>query len=91
MITVNLRPDLKRKRARPPMQGALEGLRGLGSKIKDPLLLVAVVSWVAVVGWLGIMFVTTAHELSALSRSWSSPAPRTSGSRPSWPRSGTRR
>jgi Tfp pilus assembly protein PilN len=66
MITVNLRPDLKRKRARPPMQGALEGLRGLGSKIKDPLLLVAVVSWVAVVGWLGFMFLGTAHELSAL-------------------------
>jgi Tfp pilus assembly protein PilN len=66
MITVNLRPDLKRKRARPPMQGALEGLRGLGSKIKDPLLLVAVVSWVAVVGWLGFVFVGTAAELSAL-------------------------
>ena len=66
MITVNLRPDLKRKRARPPMQGALEGLRGLGSKIKDPLLLVAVASWVAVGGWLGFMFLGTAHELNAL-------------------------
>ena len=42
MITVNLRPDLKRKRARRPLQGVLEGVRGLGSKIKDPLLLVAV-------------------------------------------------
>ena len=37
MITVNLRPDLKRKRARRPLQGALEGVRGLGSRIKEAL------------------------------------------------------
>jgi len=66
MITVNLRPDLKRKRARRPLQGALEGVRGLGSRTKDPLLLVAVMAWVAVVGWLGFVFVGTARELSAL-------------------------
>jgi Tfp pilus assembly protein PilN len=66
MITVNLRPDLKRKRARSPLQGALEGVRGLGTKIKDPLLLVAVVSWVGVLGWLGFVFFGTARELSAL-------------------------
>jgi Tfp pilus assembly protein PilN len=41
-------------------------MRGLGSKIKDPLLLVAVVSWVGVLGWLGFVFVGTARELSAL-------------------------
>ena len=29
MITVNLRPDLKRKRARRPMQGLLEGIERL--------------------------------------------------------------
>lgn len=66
MITVNLRPDLKRKRARSPLQGALEGVRGLGTKIKDPLLLVAVLSWVGVLGWLGFVFFGTARELSAL-------------------------
>ncbi|HEY7634190.1 MAG TPA: PilN domain-containing protein [Gemmatimonadales bacterium] len=66
MITVNLRPDLKRKRARPPLQGALEGVRGLSTKIKDPLLLVAVVSWVGVLGWLGFVALGTTHELSAL-------------------------
>lgn len=65
MITVNLRPDLKRKRARPPLQGALEGLRGL-AKIKDPLLLVAVLSWVGVLGWLGSITIGTARDLSAL-------------------------
>ena len=66
MITVNLRPDLKRKRARRPLQGALEGVRGLGSKIKDPVLLVAVLSWVGVLGWLGFVVLGTTRELSAL-------------------------
>ena len=66
MITVNLRPDLKRKRARKSFAGSLDGLRGLGSKIKDPLLLVAVLSWVGVLGWLGFVFVGTTRELSAL-------------------------
>jgi type IV pilus assembly protein PilN len=68
MITVNLRPDLKRKRAGKPFTAALslDAFRGLASKIKDPLLLVAVVSWVGVLGWLGFIFLGTAHELSAL-------------------------
>jgi Tfp pilus assembly protein PilN len=66
MITVNLRPDLKRKRARRPLAGALDGFRGLGSKIKDPVLLVAVLSWVGVLGWLGFVFLGTTRELSAL-------------------------
>lgn len=66
MITVNLRPDLKRKRARPPLQGVLEGVRGLATKVKDPVLLVAILSWVGVGGWLGYVTVTTSRELSAL-------------------------
>jgi Tfp pilus assembly protein PilN len=66
MITVNLRPDLKRKRAKKSFAISLDGVRGLGSKIKDPLLLVAVVSWVCVLGWLSFVFVGTARELSAL-------------------------
>jgi Tfp pilus assembly protein PilN len=69
MITVNLRPDLKRKRARrSPLAGIVEGVRGLsvGGKVKDPLLLVCAASWVVVLGWLGYVFVSTATELSAL-------------------------
>jgi Tfp pilus assembly protein PilN len=66
MITVNLRPDLKRKRARKSFAISLDGVRSLGSKIKDPLLLVAVVSWVCVLGWLSFVCVGTARELSAL-------------------------
>ncbi len=66
MITINLRPDLKRKRSRRPLSGALDGVRGLGSKIKEPLLLAAVLSWVGVLGWLGFVVVGTTRELSAL-------------------------
>jgi Tfp pilus assembly protein PilN len=66
MITINLRPDLKRKRSRRPLSGALDGVRGLGSKIKDPLLLAAVLSWVGVLGWLGFVVIGTTRELSAL-------------------------
>jgi Tfp pilus assembly protein PilN len=68
MITVNLRPDLKRKRARSPLAGVVEAVRGLsvGGKVKDPLLLACVVSWVVVLGWLGYVFVSTATELNAL-------------------------
>ena len=67
MITVNLRPDLKRKRARrSPLSGVVEGVRGLGGKVKDPLLLACAVAWVGVLGWLGYVFVSTTAELNAL-------------------------
>ena len=66
MITVNLRPDLKRKRARSPLQGVMEGVRGLSTKVKDPLLLASIVSWVGVLGWLGYVVIGTTHELNAL-------------------------
>jgi Tfp pilus assembly protein PilN len=66
MITVNLRPNLKRKRAGSPFQGAMQGVRGLGSKIKDPLLLLALASWVGVLGWLGFVVLGTTRELNAL-------------------------
>jgi Tfp pilus assembly protein PilN len=66
MITVNLRPDLKRKRARSPLQGVMEGVRGLGTKVKDPLLLASIVSWVGVLAWLGYVVVGTTRELNAL-------------------------
>lgn len=66
MITVNLRPNLKRKRARSPLAGLGESFRGLGGRVKDPLLLVAVLSWVGVAGFLGYVFASTTRELSAL-------------------------
>ena len=66
MITVNLRPDLKRKRARSPLRGVLESVRGVGTKVKDPLLIASVVSWVGVLAWLGYVVIGTTHELNAL-------------------------
>ena len=66
MITVNLRPDLKRKRARSPLAGVVEGVRGLGGKVKDPMLLASAAAWVGVLGWLGYVMVGTTRELNAL-------------------------
>ena len=66
MITVNLRPDLKRKRARSPLQGLGESLRGFTTKVKDPLLLVAVLSWAGVAGFFGFVLVSSTAQLSAL-------------------------
>jgi type IV pilus assembly protein PilN len=66
MITVNLRPDLKRKRARSPLHGITESVRGLGAKVKDPLLVVAVVAWVGALGWLGFVVMNTGRQLATL-------------------------
>ena len=48
MITVNLRPDLKRKRRAVPLARHRGQRPWPGLKVKDPLLLLAVVSWVGV-------------------------------------------
>jgi Tfp pilus assembly protein PilN len=66
MITVNLRPDLKRKRARSPLHGIVEGIRGLGSGVKDPMLIAGVASWVAALGFLGFVALSTTRDLAAL-------------------------
>ena len=66
MITVNLRPGLKRKRAGSPLAGALAGVKAFGSKVKDPALLVAVAAWLGVVGWLGYTWLSNTTELRAL-------------------------
>jgi Tfp pilus assembly protein PilN len=44
----------------------MEGVRGFGAKVKDPLLVVAVMSWVGVLGFLGFVVVGTSHQLSTL-------------------------
>lgn len=66
MITVNLRPGLKRKRAGSPLAGALAGVKAFGSKVKDPALLVAVAAWVGVGGWLGYTWLSNTTQLRAL-------------------------
>jgi Tfp pilus assembly protein PilN len=69
MITVNLRPGQKRKRAGNPFAGMLNGLsffRELGSRVKDPLLMGAVGSWVCVVGGLGLIYLNNVRQLYTL-------------------------
>jgi Tfp pilus assembly protein PilN len=66
MITVNLRPGLKRKRAGSPFAGVLAGAKAFGAKVKDPALIVAVVAWVGVGGWLGYTWLANTTELRAL-------------------------
>jgi Tfp pilus assembly protein PilN len=66
MITVNLKPGLKRKRAGSPLAGVLAGVKEFGSKVKDPALLVAVAAWVGVGGFLGYNWLSNTTELRAL-------------------------
>lgn len=66
MITVNLRPGLKRKTASSPLKAVRARLTAVGARVKDPLLVSAAAAWVVVgavvvVGWMGAQ-----HSLSAL-------------------------
>jgi Tfp pilus assembly protein PilN len=67
MITVNLRPGQKRKRAGTnPFKGLLDNFRDLGTKVKDPLLLAAMAGWICVLAWLGFVYLNTVRQLYAL-------------------------
>jgi len=67
MITVNLRPGQKRKRAGSnPLKGLLDSFRGLGTKVKDPLLLAAIAAWVCVGGGVGLFYLNTVRQLYIL-------------------------
>jgi Tfp pilus assembly protein PilN len=67
MITVNLRPGQKRKRAGSnPFKGLLDGFRELSTKVKDPLLMTAVGAWVVVLAALGFLYLNTARQLYTL-------------------------
>jgi Tfp pilus assembly protein PilN len=68
MITVNLRPGKRRKSSGAPFnfKGMLDGLRDLGTKVKDPLLLGAVGGWVCVLGFLGFVYLNNVRQLYTL-------------------------
>jgi Tfp pilus assembly protein PilN len=68
MITVNLRPGKRRKSSGSPFnfKGMLDGFRGLGTKVKDPLLLGAVGGWVCVLGFLGFVYLNNVRQLYTL-------------------------
>ena len=68
MITVNLRPGKRRKSSGFSFnfKGMLGGFRGLGAKVKDPLLLGAVAGWVCVLGFLGFVYLNNVRQLYSL-------------------------
>jgi Tfp pilus assembly protein PilN len=66
MITINLRPGQKRKRAGNPLKDVGERFRALGTRVRDPLLLGAAAVWVIVAGFLAVSWFMTQRELSAL-------------------------
>jgi Tfp pilus assembly protein PilN len=65
MITINLRPGQKRKRTGSPFAGVTEQLKGIGARVKDPLLLAAAASWIVVAGVLGFGWL---HNTTTLAR-----------------------
>ena len=69
MITVNLKPGQRRKRAGNPLKGLLDNLsvfKELSTKIKDPLLMGAVGAWVLVIGVLGLLYLNNLRQLYVL-------------------------
>ncbi|HEX9894226.1 MAG TPA: PilN domain-containing protein [Gemmatimonadales bacterium] len=66
MISVNLRPGTRRGKRRPSFAFSLDRLKGLGSAVKDPLRLVAMLAWVAAAGFLGWMYLSTGSQLGEL-------------------------
>lgn len=66
MITINLRPGQKRKRAGNPLKDVGERFRALGTRVRDPLLIGAAAVWVIVAGFLAVSWFMTQRDLSAL-------------------------
>jgi Tfp pilus assembly protein PilN len=68
MININLRPGKRRKSAGAPFnfKGVFDTLRDFGTRVKDPLLLSAVAGWVAVLGFLGFVYLNNVRQLYTL-------------------------
>jgi Tfp pilus assembly protein PilN len=66
MININLRPGAKRGQKRSAFKFNLDAARGLGSRFKDPLRALVIVSWVAAIGFLGWTWYRSSSQLGAL-------------------------
>lgn len=69
MIQINLKPGAKRasaKGSRPLFAGVVAGVKGLGSRIKEPWLALAVGAWVLVILGFGVFFMLTTSQLKSL-------------------------
>ncbi len=65
MITINLRPGVKRSRGGRSF-AAFGGLGDLGSKIKNPLAILSIGAWVVVLGFLAWTWFSTGSQLKSL-------------------------
>ena len=66
MITINLRPGVKRAKSSASFAGSLATLKSLPAKVKDPWPMLAIGVWVAVLGflaWVGIGSATTLNRV----------------------------
>ena len=66
MIKINLLPGVKRKRSGSAKDAIVARFRDLGTKVKDPMLLVAVAVWVLAVGFLGYGLVSNSAKMRDL-------------------------
>ena len=64
MITINLKPGVKRAKAGASLAGGLSALKGLPGKVKDPWPMLAVGVWIAVLGFLGYIGIGSAATLN---------------------------
>jgi Tfp pilus assembly protein PilN len=68
MITINLKPGIKRGKSGASLAGGLSALKTLQEKVKDPWPMLAVAVWVLVAGFLGYVGIgstTTLHRLES--------------------------
>jgi Tfp pilus assembly protein PilN len=66
MIKINLLPGVKRKRAGSAKDVVLARFRDLGTKVKDPMLIVAVAAWVLAAGFVGYGFISNTAKMRNL-------------------------
>src|SRR4026207_1603188 len=66
MIKINLLPGVKRKRSGSTKAAIVGRLRDFGTRVKDPMLLVAVAAWVLVAGFLAHGFLSNAAKSRSL-------------------------
>ena len=66
MIKINLLPGVKRKRGGSAKDALLGQMRDLGARVKDPMLIVAVVACVLAAGWLAYGFLANTKKMHDL-------------------------
>jgi Tfp pilus assembly protein PilN len=66
MITINLKPGVKRAKGGSSLAGGLAKLKGLGEQIKDPVRLVAVLLSIGIIGFVAFTQVSANGTLTEL-------------------------